>query len=634
MTSPLWFNNLAAYSVQVTLLAIIGTGLAAVLRLRVPKVSLAYWQTLLAASLALPLIEPWKQTVEVIENEMGRVGIEFSSSAAKSGHTGFPIFTVVAVALGLGFALRLFRIVFGLIRLRRYGRHACTWGPVPPAVNDLCSRLGVAPTLLLSEEIGGPVTFGSHRPVILFPARIAAMDKDCQRAIACHELIHVSRAHWLFNLGEEFILALFWFHPALSWIVRRIRLAREQSVDCEVLRLTCARQPYLRALFEFAAGPAWPLAVPAPEFMKENQLAQRVALMMKEASMSKTRLALSLMIAFASLFLTAQVAVRGFPLKMRPIQVSAPAEPAEPLAAPEQNEEIAASDQEPAKQKVLPANTSQDLSKRQPIHKVNPIYPPLAKMAKIEGIVRLRITVEKNGEVSDVKVESGHPLLAKAALDAVSQWKYAPEPNAVESTVTVNFTLAKEATDEEKLTALKSQLDRAQAEQQEQMTDEPIKAVAQLKAEQEALAAKVKASPQGNQVESREQEIAKMKAQKAELEARIAVAEKALKSARENTEGTLTPKPVKTVAPVYPREAKAAHIQGAVVLQVTLDEDGGVSDVEVESGPAALVQAAIDSVRQWQFSKPLQAPVTITVTINFALAEPESKTPASTPPPK
>lgn len=633
MIFSLWFNNLAAYSVQVALLGIIGTGLAAVLRLRVPKVSLAYWQTLLAACLALPLIEPWKETVEVLENDLGQVGIEFSSSAAKSGHTGFPIFTVVAVALGLGFALRLFRIVIGLIRLRRYGRRACTWDPVPPAVNDLCSRLGVAPALLLSEEIGGPVTFGSSRPVVLLPARITQMDADCQHAIACHELIHVSRAHWLFNLGEEFILTLFWFHPALSWIVRRIRLAREQSVDCEVLRLTCARQPYLRALFAIAAGPAWPPPVPAPEFMKENQLAQRVALMMKEASMSKTRIALSLMIAFASLFLTAQVAVRGFPLKMRPIQVSAPAERVQPLAAVEQ-EESAATDEEPAGQKVSPANTSQNLPELKPVHKVQPVYPPLAKMAKIEGVVKLEITVERNGEVSNVEVKSGHPLLAKAALEAVRQWEYAPQPHEVESTVTVNFTLAKETSDEEKLAAVKAQLERVRAEQQGETTDEQNLAVKRLRAEAEELAAKVRESKQTNQVQAQEQQLAMMRAEKAELEARIAEAEKALKAARDNAEGTHIPKPVRTVAPVYPREAKAAHIQGEVVLQVTLDQDGGVSDVEVESGPAALVQAATDAVRQWQFSKPVQAPVTTTIRINFGLADPESTTQAPAAPQK
>ncbi|HLY61433.1 MAG TPA: TonB family protein [Terriglobia bacterium] len=632
MIAPLWFDNLAAYSVQIALLTIIGTGVATVLRLRAPKVSLAYWQTLLAACLALPLIEPWKQAVVVLTNEVAAVGIEFGAGAIKPAHNGFPIFNVVAVALGLGFALRLFRIVFGLFRLRRYGRLACPWDPVPPAVSEIYSRLGVSSALMLSEEIGGPVTFGSNRPLILFPARVAAMEADCQRAIACHELIHVRHAHWFFNMSEEIILALFWFHPGMAWIVRRIRLAREQSVDREVLHLTEARQPYLRALLDIAGGPAWPLTVPAPEFMNENQLAQRVALILKEASMSKPRLVLSLSIALAFLFLTAQVGVRAFPLKARPLETPAPAERVDPITASGRIVASPEAAEEPAGQKVTPPNSSQDASELTPVHKVQPLYPPLAKVAKIEGTVKLRITVEENGEVSDVRVESGNELLAKAAMEAVRQWKYARQPDEVESTVTVNFTLAKETSDEEKLAAVKAQIERARAEQQGEMAEEQNLAIKRMRDQEEELAAKVKASQDTNQVQAREQQIAMMKAQKAELEARIAKAEEELRAARVHTEGTFTPKPVKTVAPVYPREAKAAHIQGDVVLQVTLDEEGSVSDVEIESGPPALAKSAIDAVRQWQFSKPFQAPVTTTVTINFTLADPETKTP--TPPQK
>ncbi len=80
------------------------------------------------------------------------------------------------------------------------------------------------------------------------------------------------------------------------------------------------------------------------------------------------------------------------------------------------------------------------------IRQVNPIYPPLAKAARIEGKVLLQATIGKDGTVENLHLISGHPMLAPAAIDAVKQWRYKPyylnaEPIEVETTITVNFTL-------------------------------------------------------------------------------------------------------------------------------------------------------------------------------------------------
>jgi protein TonB len=57
---------------------------------------------------------------------------------------------------------------------------------------------------------------------------------------------------------------------------------------------------------------------------------------------------------------------------------------------------------------------------------VQPVYPELAKQARIQGIVQLNIVISKEGRVVDIKVISGHPLLISAALEAVKQWEYNP----------------------------------------------------------------------------------------------------------------------------------------------------------------------------------------------------------------
>ena len=81
------------------------------------------------------------------------------------------------------------------------------------------------------------------------------------------------------------------------------------------------------------------------------------------------------------------------------------------------------------------------------IYNPPPEYPPLAKMARIQGTVRLEAVIAKDGTIQDLKVLSGHPLLVKAALDAVKQWRYQPtllngEPVEVVTEIDVNFTLA------------------------------------------------------------------------------------------------------------------------------------------------------------------------------------------------
>jgi protein TonB len=57
---------------------------------------------------------------------------------------------------------------------------------------------------------------------------------------------------------------------------------------------------------------------------------------------------------------------------------------------------------------------------------VAPVYPPLARQARIQGTVILKIVINKDGDVRNVQSVSGHPMLAPAAVEAVKQWKYHP----------------------------------------------------------------------------------------------------------------------------------------------------------------------------------------------------------------
>ena len=80
------------------------------------------------------------------------------------------------------------------------------------------------------------------------------------------------------------------------------------------------------------------------------------------------------------------------------------------------------------------------------VHKVAPVYPPLARAARIQGAVELQAVISKEGRIERLQVLHGHPMLVKAAVEAVQQWRYRPyilngEPVEVETHVTVNFSL-------------------------------------------------------------------------------------------------------------------------------------------------------------------------------------------------
>jgi protein TonB len=80
------------------------------------------------------------------------------------------------------------------------------------------------------------------------------------------------------------------------------------------------------------------------------------------------------------------------------------------------------------------------------VRSIQPLYPLLAKETRTQGVVVLDCVIDPQGNVTQIQLVSGHPLLVQAALDAVRQWKYQPtllngEPVAVEMRVTVQFTL-------------------------------------------------------------------------------------------------------------------------------------------------------------------------------------------------
>ena len=89
---------------------------------------------------------------------------------------------------------------------------------------------------------------------------------------------------------------------------------------------------------------------------------------------------------------------------------------------------------------------SQGVSEGMVVKRVQPVYPAQARQMRLEGKVELQANISQSGSISDVKLLSGDPVLGRAAMDAVRQWKYKPyflngQPIEIQTQITVNFKL-------------------------------------------------------------------------------------------------------------------------------------------------------------------------------------------------
>ena len=334
MNTPLWFSNLFFWYLQVALLVLVAAFLPRLFQIRRPGVLLAYWRALLLFSLVLPFVQPWHHprilSATLVERSFSPAALP-PPLAPQPSHWQLPDAALLAqfLAAGLlaGILIRLLLLAAGLLKLRQL-RRASSVISGPAALLALFDQtratVGVRADFRLSPAVDSPVTFGLAAPVILLPERFLALEPRFQAAIACHELLHVRRRDWAQHLAEEFLRGAFWFHPAIAWLISRVRLAREQVVDLAVVHLTQARQSYLEALLAFTHRRAAFAILPAPPFLGERQLVARIALMVQEVRMSRTRLIAALTASSLCIALAAIFAVWAFPLHGAPRLAQSP----------------------------------------------------------------------------------------------------------------------------------------------------------------------------------------------------------------------------------------------------------------------------------------------------------------------
>ena len=304
MTADLLAHNVVAHWLQAGLLAgVAGLGVA-VLRLRRPDFLLRFWQAVLLLLLVAPWIQPWQPVATAPTSALAPLSgmeqaVESGDGVSVAGRViALPAalwrvdpWTWVLGLLATGVIVRVGWIGLGLLRLARLARAADRIAP-PAVARDLLARFRVSAVFVQHPEVRMPCSFGLFRPTVMLPAAFDRLEPAFQRAIVCHELLHIERRDFTRVVVEDVAAALLWFHPWVWLLRRRIRLHREQVVDAAVVRRTDDRRAYVRCLVELAGHPL-ALRLASPMLRSTELRARADAVLEKEGAMSTRRLAVA-----------------------------------------------------------------------------------------------------------------------------------------------------------------------------------------------------------------------------------------------------------------------------------------------------------------------------------------------------
>lgn len=654
MSTGLIFDNLIAYSLEIGMLVGVAAFVPALLRMRQPGAKLVYWQMLLVACLLLPL-QPWQQVVLSGSVQISTTAAAFTPLRSAPTTHMLPRSEIALMVLLAGMVIRIGWLATGFWKLRRYRRHSTPLDPAP--------SWSVEASLLVSEDVASPVTFGWRKPVVLLPAGFTELNSQTQEAILCHEVMHVRRRDWLFTVVEEVVRAIFWFHPAIWWLLGEIGLAREQQVDRLAIEITNERDHYMDALLAIAGARAQLDLAPAPLFLRKRHLKHRVVSILKETHMSKQRLISTLVTGFGILAGACWLVTGVFPLTAQPQIV----------------------DDSPG--------VTVNLNGAVVMHRTGVGYPSAVLKKGIQGMLSVELKTDAAGNVSDAHVLSGPDELRRSTLESVLQWHFTRAFAGTTRTVQITFEAPKEmataaevevravpggvvggviggvpggtrggvlggiigsvpagmapppppppppsaeAMAQARIAGIRI-LGLPDQERAELLASLPIREGDQMDADLQqrtvqamrafdehlTLSRMYQRAPDGALTQT--VTIAAPGAMRGAVSSQMRTfAPMADGSTPINVGGNIqSAKILRKVQPAYPALAMSARVSGVVQLAVVIAKDGTIQEIHSLGGPALLIQSAMDAVKQWLYSPTLvnNQPVAVATTIdlNFSL---------------
>ena len=564
MISADLLGNIVAWSLQAAVVAGAACVLPWLLRVDAAGVRYAYWRAVALLCLALPLIQPYQGMPRVRSTSaiaiVDTIAVSAVSSTPAARSVDWAALAVAVVAAGA--VMRVLWLGIGLLRLRRL-RLSAAMAPVVAVDADLLPTLRRRADIRYAPHLDQPVTFGVRRPLVLLPEVLRSQSPDIQRAVIGHELIHVQRRDWAWLIVEEIAVCFFWFHPAAWWLASRIQLAREEVVDELAILLTGRRKAYVEALLAFSDTTS---VLPTAAFARRRHLFRRIALVSKENAMSSQRIvascaAMALIVGMGSWY-----AVSAFPLHATAQSASSGQLGPGPL--------------ERRAKAVTPENP---IPRR--IHSEAPLLPDT--VGATGGTIIVKLTLDDAGRVAEARV-----------IEMALKGK--------------DFTLNLGGDDiraevARRVRGMPADTGPAVRETAAAFIDAALSSVRQWRYDSPVEAPLTFSVP-----------------------VRIGKAPEIMAFSPAPADGALrvggnikSPTKVRDVPPVYPPIARAANVTGVVILEVRIGADGRVEEARVLRSIPLLDGAALDAVKQWEFTPTLMngkpVPIIMTTTVNFAM---------------
>ena len=557
-SSDVALSFLLAFSVKATVVLALGWMLTLALRHQSAALRHGVWTAAILSSLLLPILTlvlpTWRSPnlgnavarlsaprpilSALHPSTLGAMSVDALASASPFNHLRFWVLLVWAVGMCL-FVLKLSVGIARLVSTRARGNPLLgdDWRRY---VLELSRRFELRrPVRLLAtaDSRPMPVTWGILRPCILLPTDAIDWSQERKRIVVSHELAHIRRGDWFWQICAELLRTVYWFHP-LAWVAaRKLRHESERACDDCVLNSGIPATDYASQLLDLArtlgnSRRRWAtaLAVARPSSLERRLLAMLNPSINRHRLSQRARLmiplaAICLLIPLAALRLPAQnlsgtfagtvydasgtgvrnatvimttpktFALGGKQYATNEIEMtttdaegkfsfkSLPAgeyevkilksgfeeyrQPQVLLEAGRDNslnatlklgsvmEEVyvvpeGAAKPSPESQNGGPVRLrlGGDVEAAKRVRKVQPVYPATAKEAGVQGTVILHAIIGLDGRPLSLRVmnKDVDPDLARASVEAVSQWRYQPtllngQPVEVDSTIQVVFTL-------------------------------------------------------------------------------------------------------------------------------------------------------------------------------------------------
>lgn len=368
-------------------------------------VRLTYWRAVLCGTLLLAPPSAMGVSLSVLSVDARSV-VSVVTSLETVGPTWRLSDVILLVSLG-GVVASGTRLAVGLLALRRL-RTAADVRPVATALDGPDAPDPQRVGIWWHPGVTHPVSFGIRRPLILLPLHARTLRREALEAVIHHEALHVARRDWAWQVVEELVRAVLWFHPGIWWTIDRLRLSREEAIDA-VVAPRHGRRIYMETLMQLAE--TLPRPVPATGFGRRHLVRRMRAL----AERAPARVpGWRDYLAPGVLLVASLVGVSCFSEQQR----------------------VFSSEEEGV---TLPSV----------IREVRPDYTQAAMEAGIEGDVLLTAVVGPDGTVYEVDIVDSLDAelgLDESAVEAAGQWRFEPgtvdgEPVAVKVNMEFRFAL-------------------------------------------------------------------------------------------------------------------------------------------------------------------------------------------------